>query len=65
MEAKTKTGMFDNQSMKLGSVDEEEQEKISVLDSEVDIEESDTVHKKTLDPIKLIESPKKIKTLKE
>ena len=63
MQAKTKTGMFDNQSIKLGSVDEEEQEKISVLDSVGEIE-SDTEKKKTFDPIKLIEQPKMFKTLK-
>jgi hypothetical protein len=38
MQAKKKTGMFDKQSIKLGSVDEEEQESISIINSEGDIE---------------------------
>jgi hypothetical protein len=37
MQAKVKTGMFDKQSMKLGSVDEVDQESISILNSEGDI----------------------------
>ena len=54
MEAKKKTGMFDQRSMQLGSVDEE-QESISILNSEAD---AGTENRQTQQPIKLVEEPK-------
>ena len=56
MEAKKKTGMFDKQSMKLGSVHEEEKESISILESDGEIEQD---QKETQMPVaKVVGQPK-------
>jgi hypothetical protein len=62
MLAKKKTGMFDKESIKLGSVDEVDQESISILNSEGDIEVE--TEKEKQNKIKLVEEPKMFRNVK-